>query len=55
MMLDILLTNREEVLKALDFYQTQLHDLARLVESGDEDDMRIILSAIRERRLEMFP
>jgi prephenate dehydrogenase len=55
MMLDILLTNREEVLKALDFYQMQLHDLARLVESGDEDDMRIILSAIRERRLEMFP
>lgn len=55
MMLDILLTNREEVLKALDFYQTQLHDLTRLVESGDEEGMRTVLSAIRERRLEMFP
>jgi prephenate dehydrogenase len=55
MMLDILLTNREEVLKALNVYQTQLHDLTHLVESGDEGDVRTILSAIRERRLEMFP
>jgi len=55
MMLDILLTNREQVLKALDVYQTQLHDLVQLVEGGDEDEMRTILSTIRERRLEMFP
>lgn len=55
MMLDILLTNREEVLKALSVYQTKLRDLARLVESGDEEKLRSILSAVREERMRMFP
>lgn len=54
MMVDILLTNREEVLKALETYQTQLRDLARLVEAGDEEDLRTVLSAIREERMRMF-
>lgn len=55
MMLDILLTNREEVLKALDVCQAQLRDLTRLVERGNEEEMRAVLSAIREKRLEMYP
>jgi prephenate dehydrogenase len=55
MMIDILLTNREEVLKALDTYQAQLRDLSRLVEASDEEDMRSALSVIREKRREMFP
>jgi prephenate dehydrogenase len=55
MMVDILLTNRDEVLKALDVYQAKLEDLARLVEAHDEDQMRAVLSALREERLRMFP
>jgi prephenate dehydrogenase len=55
MMVDILLTNREEVLKALAVYRGQLQNLARLVESGDEEAMRAALSAIRAKRIEMFP
>ena len=55
MMMDILLTNREEVLKALDTYQTQLRHLTRLVEAGDEKEMRAVLSTMRAKRKEMFP
>ncbi|MEE8390140.1 MAG: prephenate dehydrogenase [Anaerolineae bacterium] len=55
MMVDILLTNQEEVLKALDTYQEKLRDLARLVETGNEEDMRATLGAIREERIRMFP
>lgn len=55
MMIDILLTNREEVLKALKVYQTQLRDLTRLVEAGDEGDLRTVLSTLCEKRKEMFP
>jgi prephenate dehydrogenase len=55
MMTDILLTNQEEVLKALDIFQSQMARLSRLVESGDEDRMRTVLSEIRRKRLEMYP
>jgi prephenate dehydrogenase len=55
MMVDILLTNREEVLKALNTYQAQLCDLTRLLEAGDEQELRAVLSAIRKERLRMFP
>jgi prephenate dehydrogenase len=55
MMVDILLTNREEILKAVGVYQAQLHHLARLVEAGDESNLREALSAIRRERLKMFP
>jgi len=55
MMTDILLTNREEALKALAVCQAQLRALARIVKSGDEDELRLALSAVRERRKEMFP
>ncbi|HEY67311.1 MAG: prephenate dehydrogenase/arogenate dehydrogenase family protein [Chloroflexi bacterium] len=55
MMVDILLTNRAEILKALDVYQAQLRSLTRLVEAGDEEEMRDVLSTIRAKRKEMFP
>jgi len=55
MMVDILLTNQKEVLKALDTYQAQLYNLARLVETSTEDDLRAQLGAIREERIRMFP
>jgi prephenate dehydrogenase len=55
MMLDILLTNQEKVLKALDVYRAQLRNLARLIEAGNEDDLRAVLGAIRAERLRMFP
>ena len=55
MMMDILLTNREEVLKALDTYQAKLSDLTRLVASSDEEEMRAVLSAVRDERMRMFP
>ncbi len=55
MMLDILLTNREEVLKAVGAYQAQLASLARSLEAGDEGELRETLGTIREKRREMFP
>jgi prephenate dehydrogenase len=55
MMLDILMTNQEEVLKAVATCQAQLEFLAHLVGNGDEDALRNALSAVRETRLEMFP
>lgn len=55
MMTDILLTNRDEVLKALDTLQDQISRLARVVDSGDEQQIRTRLSELREKRLEMYP
>jgi len=55
MMIDILLTNREEVLKALKTYEAQLHKLTRLVENGDEEELQSALATLRRKRLEMFP
>jgi len=55
MMLDILLTNREEILKTVEAYQAQLTSLARLLEAGDEDGLRATLGTLREQRREMFP
>ncbi len=55
MMMDILLTNREEVLKAVGVYQAQLAGLARSLEEGDEGRLRDALSTIRQKRMEMFP
>ena len=55
MMLDILLTNREEVLKAVDAFRAQLAKLARSLMRGDEGELRETLSTIRGKRREMFP
>jgi prephenate dehydrogenase len=55
MMTDILLTNSEEVLKALRVFQGYARRLARVVEGGEEEEIRALLSRIRQTRLEMFP
>ncbi|HDD24893.1 MAG TPA: prephenate dehydrogenase [Chloroflexi bacterium] len=55
MMIDILLTNRKAVLKALSVYQDRLQELFHLVESGDEEKMQATLRRIRCIRREMFP
>jgi len=55
MMLDILLTNREAVLKALDTCQGQLAHVAHLLETGDEERLRTALTTMRVKRKEMFP
>ena len=55
MMVDILMTNREKVLHAVDVYRAKLRDLARLVETSDEKDLRAALSAIRDERIRMYP
>jgi prephenate dehydrogenase len=55
MMLDILLTNPTQVLKAVDTFQDQLKNLADLIEAGDEEGLRSALGATRDTRLRMFP
>jgi prephenate dehydrogenase len=55
MMLDILLTNRTEVLRAVHTYQAQLQALAHLLEDGDEQDLGRALARLRDKRKEMFP
>ena len=55
MMLDILLTNRAEVLKAVGAYQAQLQGLADLLQAGDEEGLCARLTTIRQTRIEMFP
>ena len=55
MMLDILLTNREEVLSAVRVYQAQLAGLAQMLETGDEARLQETLGTIRQTRREMFP
>jgi prephenate dehydrogenase len=55
MWLDILLTNREEVLEAIAVYQKELSGLAHLIASEDEAGLQVVLGSIRAKRLEMFP
>ncbi len=55
MMLDILLTNRDEISKAARFCVGRLEHLIRLVEAGDEERLRSELSHIRQTRKEMYP
>jgi prephenate dehydrogenase len=55
MMLDILLTNRQEVLDAVQAYQAQLQTLASLLQNGDEQALSLALDTIRDKRKEMFP
>jgi prephenate dehydrogenase len=55
MMLDILMTNRDEVLQAVAAFQAQLARLGRLLEAGDEQALRTTLDAIRGERMRMFP
>lgn len=55
MMTDILLTNRGEVVKALDVFKSEIVRLSRLVENGDGERIRTALREIRQKRLEMYP
>jgi prephenate dehydrogenase len=55
MMLDILTTNRQQVLAALHAFRGQLGHLTHLLEMGDEEDLGQALVSIREKRKEMFP
>ncbi len=54
MMLDILLTNREEILEALNTYRANVRKLAQLIASGEEKDLREALATIRTLRREMY-
>jgi len=55
MMVDILLTNREKVTKAVNTCIEQMQRLVCLVETGDKASLRTALSSIRRKRREMFP
>jgi len=55
MMTDILLTNQEPVLGAIETFQEQIDQLRRLLEQGDEEALRSALEAIRDERLRMYP
>jgi prephenate dehydrogenase len=55
MMVDILLTNHDQVIRATEVCISQLRELQSLVAEKDEDKLRATLSAIRETRKEMFP
>lgn len=55
MMLDILMTNREEILTAARLCAGRLDHLIRLVEEGDETQLRSELSHIQRTRKEMYP
>jgi prephenate dehydrogenase len=55
MMLDILLTNRDEILKSCSAFQAQLRRLVHLLERGDEAALRQALATLRNKRREMFP
>jgi prephenate dehydrogenase len=55
MMVDILMTNREEVVKAARVCGEQLAYLADLVDRGDEDLLREKLVYIRNTRKEHYP
>ena len=55
MMVDILLTNRQQVDKALQTCIAQLQNLAHLVETGNEERLRQELGHIQRTRKEMYP
>jgi prephenate dehydrogenase len=55
MMTDILLTNREPVLGAIETFQEQIDRLRRMLQAGDDEAMRSALKAIRNERLRMYP
>jgi hypothetical protein len=54
MMLDILLTNREAVAKALAGYRAELERLACLVDQGEAEALRAALEPARAKRSELF-
>ena len=55
MMVDIIMTNRQEILEALAEYSSHLDQLTQLIRTADERGLRMKLSYAREKRMEMFP
>ncbi|MCA1959403.1 MAG: prephenate dehydrogenase/arogenate dehydrogenase family protein [Desulfomonile sp.] len=55
MMMDILATNRENVLEMLGKARRQMTVLSRLLEEEDESGLLELLTPLRHRRLGMFP
>ncbi|MBN1661144.1 MAG: prephenate dehydrogenase [Anaerolineae bacterium] len=55
MWLDIVATNRGQVLHAVGTFRAELERLAWMIEAGDEVALRAALEGIRARRREMFP
>jgi prephenate dehydrogenase len=54
MMLDILLTNRPAVLRALAGYRAELETLTHLIEQGDAEALRAALEPAQAKRAAMF-
>ena len=54
MMMDILLTNREAILAALDSYQKGMNLLAASLRKGDEEALRKCLSPSQQKRMQLF-
>jgi prephenate dehydrogenase len=54
MMLDILLTNRAAVLRAVAGYRAELETLARLIEQGDAEALRAALAPAQAKRAGLF-
>lgn len=54
MMMDILTTNRQPILKTLYAAQAQLASLTHLLEEKDDDRLREALECARQRRVEMY-
>jgi prephenate dehydrogenase len=54
MMLDILLTNRENVIEMLRAYSRQLDTLTDLIADQDETALRAVLERAATKRREMF-
>lgn len=54
MMTDILRTNRDEVLRAVDVFKMKLDELVRLVEASDDAALAAALGASRTERRRMF-
>lgn len=54
MMTDILLTNRDAVLSALDSYRHEIDALAAAVESGDVAALRAAITDVQSKRADLF-
>ncbi len=54
MMLDIVCTNREEVLKVASTFRTQFDRLVKLIETQSDDELAALLAQCREDRRKMY-
>ena len=54
MMLDILLTNRDAILRSMSIYRLQLADLTALMEREDEDGLRRLLTQYQAARSSLY-